>query len=164
MRRAAVVGLVTAIIGLPPTRLSAQTLVPVDFAVRFEFGVCTTDVLDTFKNVFLRDMGWTNPAVSAPLVLPPDVRQAIYEEVVKARFFEYPTRFSFAGDMWVMPADHYRLEVRSAGVSHTVVWLDDVGPRTEEADRLRALFTTIRQLLDGLPEVKRLPTPRLHCI
>jgi hypothetical protein len=27
---------------------------PPDFAVRFEFGVCTTDVLDTFKNVFVR--------------------------------------------------------------------------------------------------------------
>ena len=30
---------------------------PDDFAFRLEYGMCTTDVLDTFQSVFVRDMG-----------------------------------------------------------------------------------------------------------
>jgi hypothetical protein len=72
----------------------ARTQVPADFAVRFEFGICTTDVLDTFNGVFVRGMGGRDPDVSVSLALPSDVLEAIHEAVVNARFFEYPSEFN----------------------------------------------------------------------
>jgi hypothetical protein len=51
--------------------------------------MCTTDVLDTFKNVFVRDMGRRDPAVSVPLVPPAEFIKAIYE-AVRSRCINLP--------------------------------------------------------------------------
>jgi hypothetical protein len=143
----------------------APTPAPADFAVRFEFGVCTTDVLDTFNGVFVRDMGPRVPAVTVRLVVPSDVLQGIHDAVVAAGFFEYPARLSASGgDAYVVPAEHYRLEVRSAGKLHSVSWEDHTRPRSEDANRLRFLFTRIKELLAYRAELKNLPRPSVECL
>lgn len=135
---------------------------PDDFAVRFEFGVCTTDVLDTFKGVFVRDMR-PQPAMSTELSLRPDVLAAIYHAVVEARFFEYPEEFNPGGGIGVAPAEHYRLLVRNGSVSHQVHWVDSARASTEEATRMRALVRRITQYVFGLPEVAKLPRAPIGC-
>ena len=152
-----------------PTRVTllyrrARTEVPSDFAVRFEFGTCTTDVLDTFNGVFVRDMGPQVPAVSVPLVLSSEVVEAIHGAVINAMFFGYPSEFNDSGPVRVLPANHYRLAVRRSGSTHSVSWVDDTLPRSDEATRLRFLFTRIQQLVADRPELKSLPEAPVLCM
>jgi hypothetical protein len=127
-------------------------------------------VLDTFNGVFVRDMGPQVPTVSVPLALPSDVVEAIHSAVINAMFFEYPSEFNDAGPandsdrVRVMPASHYRLAVRRGGSTHSVSWVDDTLPRSDEANRLRFLFTRIQQLVANRPELKSLPHPRVQCL
>ena len=141
-----------------------RTDLPSDFAVRFEFGTCTTDVLDTFNGVFVRDMGPHVPAVSVPLALPSDVVEAIHGAVINAMFFAYPSEFSDSGPVRVMPANHCRLAVRRGGSTYFVSWVDDTLPRSDEANRLRFLFTRIQQLVANRPELKSLPQAPVLCL
>jgi hypothetical protein len=136
---------------------------PEDFAVRLEFGACTTDVFDMFKGTFRRVIG-TKPDALVDVALPPDVRNNIYQAIVDAHFFEYPEEFSPRTTMIVSPAEHYRLLVRSGGVSHEVHWVDNAGASTAEAERLRTLIRRIiRQALE-LPEVAKLPRAEVGCL
>ena len=140
----------------------AQTRPP-DFAIRFAFGTCTTDVLDTFTNVFVRDLGTRDSAITVPVTLTGNQLQSIYEAIAAARFFEYPSTYRVLGPSAQAPSEHYKLDVSSAGVSHSVSWHDAIRPSTLEADRLRMLFTTIKAVIADLPEVKSLPRPRIGC-
>ena len=138
---------------------------PSDFAIRFAYGLCTTDVLDTSNGSFVRDMGLREPTVSIGLVFPRESLRAIYDELVAARFFEYPTTFHVSGSTaFVSPAMHYRLEVRSGGATHTVTWIDGNRPSNPEADRLRDLFTRLITLVEEHPSVKGLPRARVGCM
>jgi hypothetical protein len=136
---------------------------PSDFAIRMEYGRCSTDVLDTFNGVFVRDMGARDPAVSIPVVLSGESMSAIYREVVAAEFFNYPAEFRVHGTSEFGPAMHYRLQVRSGGTTHIVTWTDGTGPSTPEANRLRVLFTTMVKLITDQSDVKRLPVARIAC-
>ena len=136
---------------------------PPDFALRFEFGTCTTDVLDTFKNVFVRNMD-PKPSISVSVSLSPDTMKTIYHAIVDSRFFEYPEEFTPRTDIWVAPAEGYRLFVRSGGLSHQVHWRDNARASNDEAVRLRTLFRRIRQLAFELPEVARLPQSPAICL
>ena len=150
-----------------------------DFAFRLEYGLCTTDVLDTFEGVFVRDLGMRVSAVSIPLTLPQRSIDVVFQAVIAAHFFDYPADFrikptsnctvtpnggSCGGVSSVFaPADHYRLTVRSDGVSHTVSWHDSIAPSTEEANRLRDMLHVIIEMIRGLPEVQRLPLAQVGC-
>jgi hypothetical protein len=136
---------------------------PAGFAIRFEFGVCTTDVLDTFKGVFLRDLGPT-PSVSIDVSLPSEMVTGFYQAVVDARFFDYPPEIDPRTEWTVLPAESYRLTVRSAGVTHQVHWVDKSRASTDQAVRLRTLFRRIKRQLLELPEVRSLPRAAVICL
>jgi hypothetical protein len=93
----------------------------------------------------------------------------VHEEIVKIGFFSYQTDFRRVvpgpgGEIaTTSPSTTYRLEVRSAGVTHTVTYDDKSSPRSEEADRLLNLFKLIDGLINDLPDVKRFPPLRFHC-
>jgi hypothetical protein len=143
--------------------IAAAQTAPEDFAIRFEWGVCFTDVVDTFDNVVERFVRRDLHVSSAPSLVSQQVKDAIYKAIIEARFFEYPSEFRVKGHIAFAPAPHYRLVVRNAGRSHSVFWHDSSGPSTDEADRLRLMFTTIEQVLSGLPELNRLPIPNIGC-
>jgi hypothetical protein len=137
---------------------------PADFALRLSYGVCTRDVLDTFKGIFVRDMGSREPALSIPLVFPGESLRMIYTDVVAAKFSDYPEVFRVPG-LGIQPEMHYTLETRISGVGHVVTWSDGrIMPSTSEADRLRHLFTEIISIVDNHPDVKRLPQAKVHCL
>jgi hypothetical protein len=154
-----------------------------DFSLRLEYGVCTTDVLDTFQSVFVRDLGGRVPALSIPLMVPQRSLDVAFQAIVAAQFFDYPTDFrttptsnctvtpnasggsavSCSGISGFAPADHYRLTVRNAGVTHTASWQDSIAPSTEQANRLRTMLHTIIEMIRGLPEVQGLPLAQVAC-
>ena len=158
---------------------------PDDFAFRLEYGLCTTDVLDTFQGRFVRDMGSTVAPASIPLLLPQPSRETVYQAIVAAQFFDYPSDFrttpprnctakenasggsivECAGGVTVFaPAHHYKLTVRNAGATHTVSWQDSIRLPNEQADRLRQMLQTIIETIRALPEVQRLPRAQVGCI
>jgi hypothetical protein len=150
---------------VPATAATIDQAPPADFAIRFEYGACSTDILDTFRGVFVRDMGAGNAAASVPVVLSTASVNAVYHDVLAAAFFGYPAEFRVKATppSEFRPAMHYRLQVRSGGAFHTVRWTDSTRPSTAEADRLRDLFTRIIKLITDQPAIKRLPLARGGC-
>lgn len=60
---------------------------PLEFAFRFEYGLCTSEVLDTFKGIFSREMK-PAPDASVPLTLEVESLKRIHRAIADARFFE----------------------------------------------------------------------------
>jgi hypothetical protein len=146
----------TVLMAVRPSDARPQVDVPPDFAFRFEFGMCTTNVMDTFEHTFTHDAKSEQyPATSVPLVLPAASVQAIYEALVASRFFEDPSEFDFDAPSVVIPSNHYRLDVRSGGVRHVVSWTDGGVNSTPQAARLRALVTKMEAVIHERPEFRR---------
>ena len=139
-----------------------------DFAFRYEFKPCQTHTLDTYANKYTR-LGGNDPSFSIPFTLSPLQTAAVYQEIANIRFFDYPTDFKGvllgAGETTTTsPSTAYRLEVRSAGIIHTVAYDDRYGPRSQEANRLLNLFDLVNGFIKDNPDVKRLPAPRVNCM
>jgi hypothetical protein len=139
-----------------------------DFAFRFEYKPCAANTLDTYKNVYIRDMGPDAQPISIPLTLSSEQLAAVEARILNIRFFEYPTDFrgvqpGLAETSTTRPSTTYRLEVRRVGAVHTVEFDDAHTPRSEEAKRLLELFNVIIGFIDDHPDVKRLPRPRAAC-
>ena len=132
-----------------------------DFGFRFEYGVCTSEVLDTFKAIFIREMK-PEPELRVPLTLEGGSLADIRRAVADARFFEYPSEFR-PSDPNFAPYYHYRLTVLDAGRRHSVFWQDNARTSTPDADRLRQLFTTIRHVIAAHPKVQQLPRANAAC-
>jgi len=175
--------MLTVLTALAFLGLGQERKPPGDFSFRLEYGLCTTDVLDTFQGVFVRDLGRTVPAVSIPLALSQESFDQAYRAVAAADFFNYPADIrttpkstctgtptasgggtvSCSGIRGFAPAHHYRLTVRDAGVTHTVSWHDNIAPSTQEAIRLRHMLNVIVELIRALPQVQRLPLAQVGC-
>jgi hypothetical protein len=143
-----------------------------DFGFRFEFEPCfpwITVQLDTFNGVFTANTGGEpTRTVTVQMSLTDAQMRTVYRTTEDIRFFDYPATFigvSPGDQVTIMhPASTYRLEVRNAGAVHTVSWLDNVrGPTTPGADRLRDLFSMVRDFIHEHPEFKRLPRPTIGC-
>jgi hypothetical protein len=135
---------------------------PANFAIRLESGVCTTDVADTRSGTYVRDLG-TGATRSAKFSIPPAQLRQMYEWIKFARFFEYPTAFSPPLTSITEPAPHYKLDVESGEVRHSVSWVD-YGASTAEATRLRTMLQAIENAFRDLPGVKRLPQQERMCL
>jgi hypothetical protein len=142
-----------------------------DFGFRFEVTRCLLDAerLDTFVGEFTKNLGGS-PAriVTAKISLTDAQMTTIYRTIESIRFFDYPSTFVGvpAGLQEVItttPSNTYRLEVRNAGVVHSVSWNDGQKPMTVEADRLRDLFSMVLGFIHDHPEFKRLPPRTIGC-
>jgi hypothetical protein len=163
-----VLGFLAAAFFLAVGSAAAQGAQPApDFAFRFEFKPCTTNILDTYEKKFIRGMGPADTVVSIPLELSQEQMTAVYEAIANIRFFEYPTTFvggaGLGETITTTPSTSYQFEVRNAGVVHRVSWDDAHSPRSEAANRLLNLFKMIIGFINDHPDVKRLPTPRVRC-
>ena len=140
-----------------------QTATDFDFGLRF--GVCTFDTVDSKQGTYVHQIG-LDLATSIRLTIPTTAKQTIFEAIRDARFFDYPSTFQdkVAAASMVEPSTSYRLDVRTSDKRHTVIWQDSVRPSSADADRLRAMFKTIIDLIKALPEVKALPPPNVICL
>jgi hypothetical protein len=141
----------------PPISESAAP--PPGFALRFEYGPCVTDVLDTFEHTYTQDRG-SEPALTIPLVVPNPQLYAIYAQVVEIDFFSYPAQFVVQSQPSIAEYQ-YVLTVRDGGRTHTVTWHDaSLAPTTGKAEQLRQLFALINETIQAQPDVQQVP-PRL---
>ena len=139
------------------------------FGFRFQLGNCLTETFDSSTGVFTKDLGG-EPArlVTAQLSLSESQMNTIQQTIEEIRFVDYPSQYNGVppGLETVTtfgPARTYRLEIRISGLTHAVMWKDAYKPTTEEADRLRALFSMILRFIHSQPEFKRLPQPIGGC-
>ena len=140
-----------------------------DFGFRFSAQRCVTESIDTFTGVFTKELGG-EPSRTATVQLSLSDAQmgTIYQTIEKIRFFDYPSPFygvpkGISTITEFGPASTYRLEVRNDGVVHTVSWNDAFRPTTDEADRLRALFSMITEFIHRDPGFQRLPRENGGC-
>ena len=140
-----------------------------NFSFRFEFG-CTfvPDVYDSFTRLFMRT--WVNfperKEQKVSVVLNERQMDHIHRAIHEINFFDYPPQFvgvqQIERTIVTIPHLSYLMEVREGGAAHRVRWTDSTKPTTEQADRLRALFSSIMGLLREQSELKKLP-PQYPC-
>ena len=140
-----------------------QSAVPGDFALRLKFGVCTTDVIDTFKGEYVRDLGMGR-TVSAPVSISNTQTAELYGLVTQTSFFDYPSIFQPQGNSFHEPYERYNLEVRAANVTHSVTWNDAEASGAPDAQRLRELLRRVIQMFRDMPPVQSLPRPEVICV
>jgi hypothetical protein len=151
-------------LALMPALIVAQRAgTPRDFALRLEFGVCTSDVADLFKQRYVRDLG-SGKHASARLQLSEAERHDLDRLVTGASFFDYPLQFQTGEPGLVEPSFKMALRVRRNGAMHSVTWDDDRGSTAPEAERLRKLVMDIIAVLANVPAVKGLPRAELICL
>jgi hypothetical protein len=143
--------------------LGSQSTVPGDFALRLEFGICTTDVIDTFKGTYVRDLG-TGRKVSTHVTVSKALNAELHDLVTQAAFFDYPLVFRPHGNGGHEPYDFYRLKVRDAGVTQSVTWDDVMDSTLPEAERFRDLVRHVIRVFREMPAVKALPQQRIGCL
>jgi hypothetical protein len=148
--------------------VSAQHAAPPgDFAIKLEFGLCSTDVIDTFDGIYVRDLGH-GQKVPAQVSASSEEMDQLYAAMSAAKFFEFPADFKPHVDGITEPTPHYRLTVRAGGTTHTVSWTDWGwgSPRTSppEAQRLRELLDKIIKTYSELPAVQNLPHSEMICV
>jgi hypothetical protein len=147
-----------------PTRVYAPEP-EANFALRFDYGGCLGETLDTFQGTFGRSMCPPDPPVNISFALSAEEMRTIYLEMAKIDFFGYPDQFSVvvpegAVICQVTPSDSYHLKVRNGVVEKELYWTDDiVEPTTQEADQLRAFLKMVIGLIHGHPELKLVPEP-----
>lgn len=93
----------------------AQTPVPDDFALRFEFGCGDRDTIDTFAGTYRR----TYRSQMTRIEVSDDVKRQLFEAVQHAGVFELPERVN--GQICV-PMILSSLEVQANGVRQTTTW------------------------------------------
>jgi hypothetical protein len=150
---------------LPPTRPAAP---PANFALRFVFGTCTMETLDTFEHTFTRQTARTEER-TIPLTLTEAQMAAIYERMVAIDLWSYPEAYAIRSETgnYVVrdPSPTYRITVRAGGETKVVYWHDEVvQPPTPEADRLRGLIRYMIDMVYDCPDVRALPTPTILCL
>jgi hypothetical protein len=151
-----------------PVMPAATAQIPADFAFVFEYGMCGTDILDTFENTYTKDM-LVEPSVEIPLALTIAEMQAIYKKMAEIDFYSYPSDFQIAAPndqivVRVTPAMKYRFTVRNGGQFKVVQWTDDIVASADpEAENLRELARFIAQIVQSHVEVQKLSTPSAVC-
>jgi|SRR5688572_1576230 len=140
-----------------------------NFSFRFEFGCAAVpDVYDSFTRLFVRT--WVNfperKEQRVLVVLSAPQMDHIHRAIHDINFFDYPPQFvgvqQVEQTIVTIPHLSYLMEVRESGAAHRVRWTDSTKPTTEQADRLRALFSSLMGFLRGHSEVKKLP-PQYPC-
>jgi hypothetical protein len=132
------------------------------------FGVCSTDRLDTFKGEFTQDRV-VESSITIPLRLSAEQMMTIYQKMVEINLTQYPEMFAIptppSGEVaMVVPAWHYTLSVENGESKKMIRWTDEiVQPTTPEADRLRELFQIIVNMVHEHPEFMQLPELNFGC-
>jgi hypothetical protein len=147
-----------------PTRVYAPEP-EANFALRFSYGGCLGETLDTFQGTFSRSMCPPDPPVTIPFALSAEEMRTIYLEMAKIDLFGYPDQFSVVvpeGTVYlqVTPSDSYHLKVRNGAVEKELYWTDDIlEPTTQEADQLRAFLKKVIDIIHRHPELELVPEP-----
>jgi hypothetical protein len=145
-----------------------QSQPPSDFQFVWEYAHCyQLQRLDTREGTFTRqaltgevDGGPTKePPVRASIAVRPQERQAIFAEMLRIGFFDFPREISFPRDVQVVtvtPPSRFRLEARRNGTWTRVSWTSafSAQPRLARRDQLEALGKMIQGVIDSREPVR----------
>jgi len=146
-------------------KLTEHTSLPEqNFAFKFQFGSCYSDVLDTFNSTFTKDLV-SAPAITIPFQLSDKQLVSIYQKMMDIKFFNYPDVFSARDPIGIhQPAERYQIAVRNGIISKTVDWNDKfMAPEDTELNNLRSLFQIIIEMISANPEYIKLPQRKGGC-
>jgi hypothetical protein len=140
-----------------------------NFGFVLEFGSCSIDKLDTFKEEFTQDRV-VEPPIIIPLGLSNEQMTMIYKKMVEIDLMRYPEVFEvpkpLIGEMVMTSSPYnYDLMVQNGETKISIRWTDDiVQPTTAKADQLRELFQLMIQMVHERPEYQGLPDVKFGCI
>jgi hypothetical protein len=140
-----------------------------NFGFVLEFGSCSMDRLDTFKDEFTQDRV-VEPSISSPLQLSDEQMTMIYGKIVEIDLARYPEVFEvpkpLIGEVVMISSPYnYDLMVQNGKSRTSIRWTDNiVQPTTPKADRLRELFQLIIQMVEEDPGYQQLPEVKFGCI
>ena len=151
-----------------------QSQRPSDFQFVWEYAHCyQLHRLDTRDGTFTRqaltgevDGGPTKePPVRVPINVRLEERQAIFTEMLRIGFFDFPTEITYPPDAQVVtvtPPSRFRLEARRNGTWTRVSWTSasSVQPRLAGRDQLERLGTMIQGVIDSRTPVRQIPAAR----
>jgi len=151
-----------------------QSQPPSDFQFVWEYAHCYQLYrLDTRDRTLTRqalsrevDGGPTKePPVRMSIDVRREERQAIFTEMLRIGFFDFPTEITYPPDAQVVtvtPPSRFRLEARRNGRWTRVSWISAyaVSPRSARRDQLEALGQKIQGFIDSRPAVRQMPVPR----
>jgi hypothetical protein len=140
-----------------------------NFGFVLEFGSCSIDKLDTFNGEFTQDRV-VEPPIAIPLELSDEQRRMIYRMMVEINLANYPEVFEvqkpLIGEVVMISSPYnYDLIVQNGESEISIRWTDNmVQPTTAKADRLRAMFRLIIQMVHEDPGYQQLPEVSFGCI
>ena len=152
-----------------PTVAESNEQSETNFGFIFEYGTCSTNVLDTFKAEYIQDRSIYEPSITISLALSVEQMKEIRQKTYAIGLPQYPAVYVIPTPLdgvmsKITPAPHYKLTVVDGETITTVSWVDDITqPTAPEADRLRELFEMIVKMIDEHPDFKKLPKLPFGC-
>jgi hypothetical protein len=139
-----------------------DTVVPADFQLQFEGGLCTGPAIDTRAGTYRREID-SGRWVTARVPLTSVQRSALFAMVTSAELMSYPEEFDPLSRGRVIPAPRHVIGVQFDAQRRTIRWTDH-GSTEPAAMRLRHFIEQVRGYFEGLPEVARLPKQQSFCL
>ncbi len=134
------------------------------FNLVFKYGVTARNELNTFKEMYTKDM-ITDPPITVNLSLSKDELDRIYKKMVEIDFFGYPEKFYVSVSSvepvdTVTPHSSYYFKVEYGSKTKELWWEDSIINKDGRAEKLRELIKYIIQIIKSKEEYKKLPEPK----
>jgi hypothetical protein len=162
--------LATFVLLLAPYLAAPQpaTVVPKDFAIRVEFGLCWRDIVDTRRDTYIRDLA-NGTTRTVRLRLSQAQRRQLVEWVTESGFFELPGELDAAVEKDGVITERilyetFAITVHDSGRLHQVTFHDNGDATSDAVVRIRTLAERLSRFFTQLPQVKRLPQPAVGCL
>ena len=147
----------------------SNTVVPANFSIHFEFGLCWRDIVDTSSDRYVRDLATGNGATrTVRLRLSDAQRRQLVEWVAESRFRELPAELdsSVAKNGVIskrIPSETFVIKIQRLGLQHQVTFHDTGDAASDAVLRIRTLVRRLGRFFTQLPQVKRWPKPAVGC-
>ncbi len=128
---------------------------PTTFNLIFKYGVGAKNELDTFKQIYTKDMVM-NPPVTINFKLSDSELAGIYQKINDLKLFD-KSEEKADGNMFVTPCSSYYLKVQIDSTQKELSW-DDC--RGKISDKLQQFTNYIISVIESKEEYKKLPAPK----
>ena len=146
-----------------PKETSAKNQMPESMPKNFEFifkyGINGKNQLDTLKGKYIQDMV-VEASVRAELKLSEEEMNTIYLAMKQINILEYPKIFKPKSNVVLTPFQTFYLKITFNHTEKVIKWSDQNLSNTNEAVKLRDVFTKIEKIIIDRDEVKKLPKPK----